>query len=93
MQHIISTKDKVLVNCHPLNEMDWNDFMKDCEKAVNTSELHLDEFSSDDEALAQDERNNKKRADNLLNTHSVIKIHDKKWRSSQVCKVRRYFEK
>ena len=48
------------------------------EEAVNTSEIHSDEWSSDDEALAQDERNNKKRAERVLNTNSVIKVFDKK---------------
>jgi len=34
--------------------------MKDCEEAVNTSEIHSDKWSSNDKALAQDERKNKK---------------------------------
>lgn len=61
--------------------------MKDCEKAVNISEVHSDEWSSDDEELANVERDQNLRRDRLVNTNSVIKIHDKKWRSSRVCKV------
>ena len=82
---MISTKDKLLADCHPLSNISWEEFMKDCEEAVNTSEIHLDEWSSDDEALAQDERNNKKRAERVLNTNSIIKVFDKKWRPTRVC--------
>ena len=59
--------------------------MRDCEKAVNTPELHSDECSSDDEDLARDERNNNKRGERVLNTNSVVKVLDKKWRSTRVC--------
>ena len=82
---MISTKDKLLADCHPLSNISWEEFMKDCEEAVNTSEIHSDEWSSDNEALAQDERNNKKRAKRVLNTNSVIKVFNKKWRSTRVC--------
>jgi hypothetical protein len=67
--------------------------MKDCEKAVNDPKLHSDEWSSDDTNLAQDERNNQKRAERILNTNSVIKVHDKKWRSTRVCKIVKSFLK
>ena len=75
---MISMKDKLLANCHPSSNISWKEFMKDCEEAVNTSKIHSDEWSSDDKALAQDERNNKKRAERILNTNSVIKDFDKK---------------
>lgn len=84
---MISTKDKMLEDCHPSDVISWEAYIKDCEKAVNNSELHSDEWSSDDETLAQDERDNQKRADRILNTNSVIKVHDKKWRSTRVCKI------
>ena len=75
---MISTKDKLLADCHPSSNISWEEFIKDCEEAVNLSELHSDEWSSDDEALTQDKRNNKKRAECVLNTNSVIKVFDKK---------------
>ena len=62
----------------------WDEFMRDCEKAVNTTDLHSDEWSSDDEVLAQAERNQNKRPERIIGTNSVIKIHDKKWRSTRV---------
>ena len=83
---MISTQDNLLSECHPHN-LSWKEFMKDCEKAVNISEIHSDEWSSDDEELANAERNQNIRRDRLVSTNSVIKIHDKKWRSSRVCKV------
>ena len=82
---MISTKDKLLIDCYPSDNITWNKFMRDCEKAVNTPELHSDECSSDDEDLARDERNNNKRGERVLNTNSVVKVLDKKWRSTRVC--------
>ena len=57
---MILTKDKVLSNCQPLN-MIWNEYIEDCEKAINIPNLHSDEWSSENEALANDERVNNKR--------------------------------
>ena len=82
---MISTKDKILYDCHP-QDLPWSDYMQDCEKAINTSELHSDEWSSDDETLANEERSQKIRPERIMNTNSVIKIHDKNWRSTRVCK-------
>jgi hypothetical protein len=64
--------------------MSWDEFMRDCEKAVNTTDLHSDEWSSDDEVLARAERDQNKRPERTIGTNSVIKIHDKKWRSTRV---------
>jgi hypothetical protein len=83
---MISTQDKLLSECHP-NNLTWKEFLKDCERAINTSEVHSDEWSSDDEELADEERKNNLRKDKIKNSNSVIKIYDKKWRSSRVCKV------
>ena len=88
---MISTKDKLLMECHP-SSITWDEYMEDCEKAINTPDLHSDEWSTEDEVLANDERNNnKKRPSRIIQTNSVIKIHDKKWRSTRVCKVLTYF--
>jgi hypothetical protein len=84
LQHMIATNDKVLRSCHP-STLTWDQFMIDCEQAVNTSELHSDEWSTDDEVLANEERSKSKRPDNIKNTNSVIKIHNKPWRSTRVC--------
>jgi len=57
---MISMKDKLLSDCRPL-DMKWNDYMEDCEKAINIPNLHSDEWFSEDEVLANDERINNKR--------------------------------
>ncbi|CAB5302401.1 unnamed protein product [Rhizophagus irregularis] len=54
LQHLILTKDDILSECHPHN-LTWEEFIKDCKKAVNTSEIHSDEWSSNDEELANAE--------------------------------------
>jgi len=82
---MISTKDKLLIDCYPSDNITWNEFMRDCEKAVNTPELHLNKCSSDNEDLARDKRNNNKRGERILNMNSVVKVLDKKWRSTRVC--------
>jgi hypothetical protein len=83
---MISTNDRFLERCRP-SDTTWDQFMLDCDEAINTPELHSDEKSSDDEELAQQERNDKKRPDSILNSNSVIKVYNKKWRSTRVCKV------
>ena len=59
-------------------------YMEHCELAVNVPDLHSDEYSTDDEQLANEERRDNKRPER---TNSVIKIREKKWRSTRVCKV------
>ena len=87
---MISTRDKLLDNCCP-DGISWDGFMLNCEEAINNPEVHSDEISTDDEDLAQEERDTNKRPENILNTSSVIKIYEKKWRSTRVCKVARLF--
>jgi hypothetical protein len=87
---MIYTKDKLLTDCQP-RDISFEEFLKDCESAINTSELHSDERSSDDEALAQKERDDKDRPEQILNTNSVIKVYNKQWRSARVCNVANYF--
>ena len=84
---MITTKDKILNDCHSSTDISSDEFLKDCEKAVNTSDLHSDEWSSDDEALARDEKEHNKRPARLSNTNSVIKVLEKKWRSTRVRKA------
>jgi len=83
LQHMVSTKDNMLVECHP-SDISWADYLIDCELAVNTSDLHSDEYSTEDENLAQEERNANKRIEKHLNTNSVIKVRAKPWRSTRV---------
>ena len=92
LQHMISTEDKVLSACRP-TDCTKEEYMNNCELAVNIPDLHSDEWSSIDEGLADEERNNGKRPDRLKNTNSVIKIYDKKWRSTRVCEVVKFFFK
>ena len=91
LQHMISTNDSLLDNCRP-GDVPWDEFMSNCKEAINTADLHSDKISSDDEILAQEERASKKRPDHILNTNSVIKVHDKKWRSTRVCKVANFLK-
>jgi|SRR5579884_3079991 hypothetical protein len=86
LQHMIFTQDSILDDCRPEN-MTREVFIKDCEKAVNTAEVHSDEWSTEDEVLANEERNDNIRSGRLISTNSVIKIHNKEWRSSRVRKV------
>ena len=60
LQHMISTKDNLLDSCHPA-DISWDRFLEDCERAINMSELHSDEWSTDDAFLADEERKNKRR--------------------------------
>lgn len=85
LQHLISTKDKLLVKCYPSDAIPWEEYLKDCEMAVNTSDLHSDEYSTDDEKLAREEREQGKRPERMANTNSVIKVRGKPWRSTRVC--------
>jgi hypothetical protein len=57
---MLSTKDKLLDSCHPTN-ISRDQFLADCEHAINTPELHSDEWSIDDPILADKERENNQR--------------------------------
>ena len=93
LQHMISANDRILSSCCP-DDITPKEYMKNCELAVNTSDLHSDEWSSCDEELANAERSDNKRPERLKNTDSVIKVYDKKWRSVRVCnKVVKLFKK
>lgn len=89
---MIRTGDKLLEKCRP-SYVTLDKFMKDIEKAVNVSELHSDEWSTEDEGLANDEVEQKKRPERLADSNSVIMVHEKNWRSSRVCKRVNFFNK
>ncbi|CAG8748925.1 1245_t:CDS:2, partial [Rhizophagus irregularis] len=55
--------------------------------ATNTSDIHSDEWSTEDEELANKKRSKNTRSGRLINNNSVIKIYDKKWRSSEIQKI------
>ncbi|GET52377.1 hypothetical protein GLOIN_2v1772065 [Rhizophagus irregularis DAOM 181602=DAOM 197198] len=61
LQHMISTRDKLLTECQPRN-LKWEEFIKDCIKATNTSDIHSDEWSTEDEELANKERSKNTRS-------------------------------
>jgi len=82
---MIKTNDKLLIECWPKN-ITWNVFTKDCELAVNVPGVHSDEWSTDNDELAKEEIENKKRPERLADSNSVIIVHEKNWRSSRVCK-------
>ena len=83
---MIATNDRLLEDCRPI-DMSRKAFLLDCEESINITDVHSDEISSDDEFLAEEERNKKKRPENILKSNSVIKVYEKKWRSRRVCKV------
>ncbi|PKY31863.1 hypothetical protein RhiirB3_449681 [Rhizophagus irregularis] len=85
--HMVSTKDKLLTDCHPSSDISWNEFIRDCETAINTPELHLDKCSSNDEDIVQEERDHRLRPENIISTNSVIKIYNKKWRSTRIKEI------
>jgi len=82
---MIATSDGVLEQYKPPN-ISWDRYMKHCELA-NVPDLHSDEYSTDDEQLANEERRDNKRPERITRANSVIKIREKKWRSTRVCKV------
>jgi len=88
---MISAKDNLLTDCHPSDVISWKEFMLECEEAINNRDIHSDEISTDDENLAKAERENKKRPNNILDTNSVIKVYEKEWRSTRVCKLQVIF--
>ena len=88
---MITTKDKLLTDCYPSGDISWNEFMRDCRMAINTPELHSDECSSNDKNLAQEERDNKQKPERITLTNSMIKIYNKKWRSTRVNNVLKLF--
>ncbi|CAB5190276.1 unnamed protein product [Rhizophagus irregularis] len=57
------------------------------DQATNTSDIHSDEWSTEDEELANKKRSKNTRSGRLINNNSVIKIYDKKWRSSEIQKI------
>ncbi|CAB5392204.1 unnamed protein product [Rhizophagus irregularis] len=75
---------------HMTSRREQKEFIKDCKKAVNTSEIHSDEWSSNNEELANAEHSKNARRGQLANTNnnnSVIKIYNKNWQSSRITKI------
>ncbi|GBB97656.1 hypothetical protein RclHR1_36410002 [Rhizophagus clarus] len=70
---MIFTQNSILKDYCPEN-MFREVFIKDCEKAVNTTEVHSDEWSTEDEILANEERNDNIRSGRLISTNSVKRI-------------------
>src|SRR5436853_4468746 len=85
LRHMIQTKDKILIKCHPSN-VTWDDYVEDCNLAVNTVDINSNEYSTEEEELARKERADEKKPENIYSTNSVIKICDEPWRSTRVCK-------
>ncbi|POG73885.1 hypothetical protein GLOIN_2v1772065 [Rhizophagus irregularis DAOM 181602=DAOM 197198] len=73
LQHMISTQDKLLTECQ-LRNLKWEEFIKDCIKMTNTSDIHSDEWSTEDEELANKERSKNTRSGRLINNNSIQKI-------------------
>jgi hypothetical protein len=83
LQHLISTKDQIVLDCCP-PEINYKEFVEECESAVNRADLQSDEYSSDDEQLANQERQLGKRNVKNEKTNSIIRVKDKAWRSTRV---------
>ena len=73
---MIATNDSLLEDCCPI-DMSRKDFLLDCEESINLTDIHSDKISSDDEVLAEKERNMKKWSENILKLNSVIKVYKK----------------
>ena len=73
---MIATNDSLLEDCRPI-DMSRKDFLLDCEEAIKLTDVHSDDISSDNEVLAEEERNIKKRPENILKSNSVIKVYEK----------------
>jgi hypothetical protein len=73
---MIATNDSLLEDCRPI-DMSRKAFLLDCEESINITDVHSDEISSDDEFLAEEERNKKKRPENILKSNSMIKVYEK----------------
>jgi len=85
LQHMIATTDEILESCRP-KTLTRRQYLQDCERTVNTSELQSDEWSTEDEDLANNERNDNKKPYQLKDSNSVIKVKAKIWRSTRVSK-------
>src|SRR3954465_11417362 len=90
LQHMISSKDQLLKACHPTN-LTWDQYLEDCESAVNNAELHSDEYSTDDQVLAKQERDNNQRPERIKKPNSVIKIREKNGDPLEYIKLLCYF--
>src|SRR5207248_4136420 len=40
LRHMIQTKNKILIKCHPSN-VTWDDYVKDCNLTINTVDIML----------------------------------------------------
>ena len=88
---MIATSDGVLEQCRPPN-ISWDRYMEHCELAVNVPDLHSDEYSTDDEQLANKERCDNKRPKRITRTNSVIKIREKNGGPQGYVKFINYFK-
>src|SRR6185312_13882300 len=68
LRYMIQTKDKILIKCHPSN-VTWDDYVEDCNFAVNTVDINSDEYSTEEEKLAR-----KKRSDEKGQKISIVRI-------------------
>ena len=88
---MIATSDGVLEQCRPPN-ISWGQYMEHCELVVNVPNLHSDEYSTDDEQLANEERHDNKRPERIMWTNSVIKIREKNGGPQGYVKFINYFK-
>ncbi|CAG8476643.1 1855_t:CDS:2 [Racocetra persica] len=83
LRHMVYVNDTILRNCQPPT-LHWNEYLRDLEYAVNDAALQSAEESDTDEELADNERENDERPENILDTNSVIKVYNKPWRSTRI---------
>ncbi|CAG8488490.1 1078_t:CDS:2 [Racocetra fulgida] len=77
--------DSILNECQPPT-LNWDEYLRDLERAVNDPALQSCEESDTDEALANQESD--ERPTIIRNNNRVIKVYDKPWRSTK-CLLRR----
>jgi hypothetical protein len=78
-RHTLLKIAKIDFSSFDQGNISWNEFMNDCKTAINTPELHSDEYLSNDKDLAQEERDHRQRPERIHHTNSVIKVYNKKW--------------
>ncbi|CAG8675853.1 25964_t:CDS:2, partial [Racocetra persica] len=80
LQHMVRVGDSILNECQPPT-LNWDEYLRDLERAVNDPALQSCEESDTDEALANQESD--ERPTIIRNNNRVIKVYDKPWRSTR----------
>ncbi|RHZ72286.1 hypothetical protein Glove_243g113 [Diversispora epigaea] len=86
LQHLIKVTDPILEECQPSN-IDNKTYIEDLYRAINENELQSEELSEEDEERFEIEKKKEERPERNKNNKFVIKVYNKKWRSSRIKKL------